>query len=182
MRNSESLLFAAALCIVVLGLPATGSTQQLIVGHRWALGVTGDAIDGGLTPTVEYWPGEDFGVSASYSYFYNTTQVGLRATYLSNSPYDIYYMWPRPYIGAGVGVLSVNPYRYYSGYSSPVGEIFGGLLQPLSDHWSIRAELGLSSYLGSQPYGYPNPSYSPITATLGLFYHFGHSKIRYVLR
>jgi hypothetical protein len=166
----------------VLGRPATARSQQLIVAHRWALGVTGDAINGGLSPTVEYWPSENCGVSASYSYFNNASQIGLRATYLSNSPYDIYYMWPRPYVGVGVGFLSVNQYWDYGGYSGPVGEIFGGFLQPLSDHWSIRAELGLSSYVGSQSYGYPNPFYSPVTASLGLFYHFGHAKTIYVLK
>ena len=172
MRKSVSLLLVATLCVVMFGLPSAARADEMKVAKRWALGLGGNAADGGLAPTVEYWTSENFGLSASFSYFFWASMVGVRGTYLWDTPIHIFSMPARPYAGAGLGLFTVNPYLRYGTYYGPSLEVFGGLLQPLSDRWSVRAELAASFHHVSVPgeYVYSN-SYSPITLDVGIFYH-----------
>jgi len=175
MRQTVSLLLAVALCVVMFGLPTTASATELKVAKRWALGLGGNTINGGLAPTIEYWTSENFGLSASFSYFFYASAIGLRGTYLFDKQINIFPMPARPYVGAGVGLFTYYPYLGYKTYNGPGAEIFGGLLQPLTDQWSVRAELEASNYFVTLPGGYVvSRGYSPITVGLGIFYHFGH--------
>lgn len=172
MRKSVSLLVTAALCVVMFGLPATANADELKVAKRWALGLSANALNYGLTPTVEYWTSENFGLSASLSWFYYGSLIGVRGTYLFDTPINIFPMPARPYVGAGLGFLNYNAFTGYSGYSSVGGEIFGGLFQPFSEWLSVRAELEASSFGFVNRAGYR--SFSPLSVGFGIFYHFGH--------
>lgn len=172
MRKSVSLLLVTAVCVVMLGLPSAANADELKIANRWALGLSANALNVGLAPTVEYWTSENFGLSASFSLFRYWSMVGLRGTYLFDTPIHIFSMPARPYIGAGLGFISYNEYNGHVAYSSVGGEIFGGLLQPLSDQFSVRAELEASSYSFTGHEGYYD--YIPLTIGVGIFYHFGH--------
>ena len=172
MRKSVSLLLVAAVCVVMFGLPVTANATELKVAKRWALGLSANALNVGFAPTVEYWTSENFGLSASFSWFWYGSLIGVRGTYLFDTPIHIFSMPARPYVGAGLGFLSYNAVSELNRYSSVGGEIFGGLLQPLSDQFSVRAELEASSFGFISHEGYH--SYSPLTVGVGIFYHFGH--------
>jgi len=156
----------------MFGLPSAAEADELRVAKRWALGLSANALNVGLAPTLEYWTSENFGLSASFSLFRHWSMVGLRGTYLFDTPIQIFSMPARPYAGAGVGFISYNTYLGHDSYSSGGAELFGGLLQPLSDQFSVRAELEASSYSFTQHEGYYG--YNPLTVGVGIFYHFGH--------
>jgi hypothetical protein len=156
----------------MFGLPSAANADELKVAKRWALGLSANALNFGLAPTVEYWTSENFGLSASFSWFLYGSLIGVRGTYLFDTPVKILSMPARPYVGAGLGFLSYNADLGLSRYSSVGGEIFGGLLQPLSEQLSVRAELDASSFGFTGREGYH--SYSPLTVGVGIFYHLGH--------
>jgi len=137
-----------------------------------ALGLSANALNYGLVPTVEYWTSENFGVSASFSWFYYGSLIGLRGTYLLDNQIHILDMPARPYVGVGLGFLTYNPLVDYDRYSTGGAEIFGGVFQPLTDQISVRAELEASSFGFMNRTGYH--SYSPPSIGVGIFYHFGH--------
>lgn len=173
MKKSVSLLLAAALCVIMFGLPSTAKADEMKVAKRWALGLADNTFNFGLVPTVEYWTSENFGLSASFDYIFWSTRIGLRGTYLWDTPIHIFSMPARPYAGAGLGLFTVTPYLGYDAYYGPSFEVFGGLLQPLSDRWSVRGELAASFYVLNVPGGYVyHSSYVPISLNFGIFYHF----------
>jgi hypothetical protein len=166
-----SLLFVAAACVVLLGLPAAANADEMKVAKRWAVGLNASPFFG-YAPSVEYWTSENFGLSASYSWYWWWSIIGVRGTYLFNNPIHIFSMPARPYVGAGLGFISWGVNGEYAAYNSVGGEVFGGLFQPFSDQLSVRAELevatyGLTSQSGSR-------SFSPLSIGVGIFYHFGH--------
>ncbi len=171
MRKSVSLLVTAALCVVMFGLPVTANADELKVANRWAVGLSANPFSG-YAPTVEYWTSENFGLSASFSWYYWWSTVGLRGTYLFDTPINILPMPARPYAGAGLGFLSYNAYLGLNQYNTVGLEVFGGVLQPLSDQLSVRAELQASSFGFTGRAGYR--SFSPLSVGFGIFYHFGH--------
>ena len=171
MRKSVSLLLVAALCIVMFGLPSAANAQELKVAKRWALGLSANALNVGLAPTVEYWTSENLGLSASFSWYWYASLIGLRGTYLFDTPIKIFSMPARPYAGAGLGFLTYRADLGLDQYSTVGLELFGGLLQPLSEQFSVRAELEASSFgfMGREGYH----GYSPLSVGVGIFYHFG---------
>jgi len=171
VRKSVSVLLVAAVCIVMFGLPSAAKAEDLKVANRWALGLAANTFNYGLAPTVEYWTSENLGLSASFSWYWYASLIGLRGTYLFDTPIHIFSMPARPYAGAGLGFLSYNTLTGYDPYSTVGLELFGGLLQPLSDQFSVRAELEASSYGFMSREGYHG--YSPLSVGFGIFYHFG---------
>lgn len=169
MRKSLSVLLVATLLVVTFGLPSTARAEEMNVAKRWALGLNANPF-AGFAPTVEYWTSENFGLSASFSWYYWWSVVGLRGTYLFDSPIHIFSMPARPYAGAGLGFLSYNAYLGLDRYNTVGLEVFGGLLQPFSEHISVRAELQASSYGFTGREGYH--SFSPLSIGFGIFYHF----------
>ena len=170
MSKSVSLPLVAAVCVVMFGQPSAANADELKVAKRWAVGLSANPFSG-YAPTVEYWTSENFGLSASFSWYYWWSIVGLRGTYLFDTPIKILEMPARPYAGAGLGFISYNTYLGYDRYNSAGLEVFGGLLQPLSKQLSVRAELQTSSYGFTGREGYH--SFSPLSVGLGIFYHFG---------
>ena len=170
MRKPVSLLLVAAVCVIMFGLPATANADELRVANRWAVGLNANPFSG-YAPTVEYWTSENFGLSASFSWYYWWSTVGLRGTYLFDTPINILSMPARPYAGAGLGFISYGVYNQYAAYNSAGLEVFGGLLQPLSDQLSVRAELQAASFGFTGRAGYR--SFSPLSVGFGIFYHFG---------
>jgi len=171
VRKSVSLLLVTAVCIVVFGLPSTANAEDMNIANRWALGLSANALNVGFAPTVEYWTSNNLGLSASFSWYWYATLIGLRGTYLFDTPVKILPMPARPYVGAGLGFLSYNTLVGYDPYSTVGFELFGGLLQPLSQQFSVRAELEASSFGFMRHEGYRN--YSPLSVGVGIFYHFG---------
>ena len=145
MSKSVSLLLVAAACVVMLGLPSVANADELKVAKRWAVGLNASPFYG-YAPSVEYWTSENLGLSASFSWYWWWSIIGVRGTYLFDTPIKIFTMPARPYVGAGIGFISYGVYRDYAAYNSVGGEIFGGLFQPLSAQLSVRAELEASSY------------------------------------
>jgi hypothetical protein len=165
-----SLLLVAAVCVVMFGLPPAANADELKVAKRWAVGLNANPFSG-YAPTVEYWTNENFGLSASLSWFYHWSIVGLRGTYLFDTPIHIFSMPARPYAGGGLGFINWSAYGGYASYSSVGVEVFGGLLQPLSDQFSVRAELHAASYSFTAHDW--SPGFSPLSVGFGIFYHFG---------
>jgi len=164
MRKSVSVLLAAAVCVIMFGLPATANAEDMNFAKRWALGLSASPFSG-YAPTVEYWTSDNFGLSASFTWYYWWTTIGLRGTYLFDNRINIFSMPARPYAGAGVGFTS-----WQGGYTAPGLEVFGGLLQPFSQQFSVRAELNAASY-GIFHSGDHN--WFPLGVGFGVFYHFG---------
>jgi hypothetical protein len=98
--------------------------------------------------------------------------VGVRGTYLFDNQIHIFSMPARPYVGAGLGFISYGIYGEIAAYSGVGGEVFGGLFQPLSDQFSVRAELEASSYDFTRHAG--ARFISPLSIGVGIFYHLGH--------
>ena len=171
MRQSVALLFLVAVFVVALGVPSVARADELNVANRWAVGLHANPFSG-YAPTVEYWTSENFGLSASFSWFHWWSTIGLRGTYLFDTPINILPMPARPYAGAGLGFTSWYAYEGLAQYSSGGLEVFGGLLQPLSDQLSVRAELHASSFGFTVREGYRG--YWPLSVGFGIFYHFGH--------
>jgi hypothetical protein len=171
MRQSVSLLLMVAVCVSVFGVPSAAKADELKVANRWAVGLNANPFSG-YAPTVEYWTSENFGLSASFSWYYWWSTIGLRGTYLFDNQIEILPMPARPYAGAGLGFISYGVYNQYAAYNSVGLEVFGGLLQPLSDRLSVRAELQASSYGFTGRDGYR--SFSPLSVGFGIFYHLGH--------
>lgn len=171
MRKSVLLMLAAAVCVVMFGLPSAAKADELEVAKRWAVGLHANPFSG-YAPTVEYWTSENFGLSASFSWYYWWSIVGARGTYLFDSQIHILAMPARPYAGAGLGFISWGVYEGSPAYNSVGVEVFGGLLQPFSDQLSVRAELHAASYGFTGREGYR--SFSPLSVGFGIFYHFGH--------
>jgi hypothetical protein len=155
----------------MFGLPGNASATELNVAKRWAVGLSATPLLG-YGPTVEYWTSENLGLSASVGWDYYWWLLGLRGTYLFNTPVHILEMPARPYVGAELGFTSQNVHLGSGRYNNTGLEVFGGLLQPLSDRLSVRAELEASSYSWYSRSGYHSPS--SISIGLGIFYHFGH--------
>jgi hypothetical protein len=169
VKKTVSTLLVVAVCAAILGLPATAKADEMKVANRWALGLNANPF-AGFAPTVEYWTSENLGLSASFSWYYWWSTIGLRGTYLFDTPIQILSMPARPYAGAGLGFLTYNAYLEYSRYSNVGLEVFGGLFQPLSAQLSLRAELQASSYGLTGRAGYH--SFSPLSVGVGIFYHF----------
>jgi hypothetical protein len=168
MRNTLLVLCALGLLVAV---PSFAFSDELNVAHRWAVGLQSNAIDFGLNPTVEYWTSENFGVSASITGLIGWVGLGVRGTYLWNTPVHIFPIPARPYAGAGVGFLD---FPFVTGHAAFYGEnieAFGGLLQPINDRWSVRAELNAGWQFVSWPGDYHRGFYSPVSLGLGIFYH-----------
>jgi len=172
VKKTVSTLLAITLCVAIFGLPAAAKADEMKVAERWALGLHANPF-AGYAPTVEYWASENMGLSASFSWYYWWSIVGLRGTYLFDTPVHILSMPARPYAGAGAGFISYNAYLGHAQYNSAGLEVFGGLLQPLSDQISVRAELEASSYGLTGRTGYRG--FTPLSVGFGIFYHFGHS-------
>ena len=171
MRKSVSLLLVAAACVVMFGLPSAANADEMKVAKRWAVGLNASPFFG-YAPTVEYWTSENFGLSASYSWYWYWSVIGVRGTYLFDTPINILSMPARPYVGAGLGFISWGVNGEFAAYNSVGGEVFGGLFQPLSDQLSVRAELEASSFGFTGRTGYH--SFSPLSVGVGIFYHLGH--------
>jgi hypothetical protein len=171
MRKSVSLMLAAALCVVVLGLPATGQAEDFVYAKRIALGLQGGSV--GFGPTIEYWPSDNLDLSVKLGTIFYYTSIGLRGTYLFNNRINIFSMPARPYAGAGVGYQMWNVAGWESFGGTGI-EVFGGLMQPLSKNWNLRGELQASYYMLSWPGGYTGSHALPIGVDFGIFYHLGH--------
>jgi hypothetical protein len=171
MRKSVSLVFAAALCVVVLGLSTTTQAEDFNYAKRIALGLQGGSV--GFGPTVEYWASDNLDLSAKLSWFFYYSAIGLRGTYLLNNPIHIFGDFSaRPYVGAGVGYQSWSALGY-TAWGGPGAEVFGGLMQPLTKNITVRAELQASYYILTWPGGYLGSRGFPLGINLGGFYHFG---------
>lgn len=174
MRKSVSMMLAAALCVVILGLPAMAEAEDFVYAKRVALGLQGGSV--GFGPTIEYWPSDNLDLSAKISsWFLLYTAIGIRGTYLFNNRinFPIFSMPARPYAGAGVGYQSWS-YSGFDAWGGPGFEVFGGLMQPLSENWNLRGELQASYYVFSWPGGYTGSRSFPLAVDFGIFYHFGH--------
>jgi hypothetical protein len=170
MRKSVSLMLAAALCVAMLGLSATAKAEDFTYAKRVALGAQGGSV--GFGPTIEYWASDNLDLSAKLSWFFYYSAIGLRGTYLFNNRINI-LSWPaRPYVGAGVGYQSWSAYGY-TAWGGPGMEVFGGLVQPFSKNWTVRAELQASYYILTWPGGYTGTRSFPLGINFGIFYHFG---------
>jgi len=156
---------------MLFGLPSAVHAEEMKVAKRWTVGLSATPFLG-YGPTVEYWTSENFGLSASVGWTYYWWLLGLRGTYLFNTPVHILEMPARPYVGAELGFTSYGAQRGLGQYNNTGLEVFGGLLQPLSEWLSVRAELEMCSYSWYSRSGYHSPS--PISVGLGIFYHFGH--------
>ena len=170
MRKSVSLMFAAALCVAVLGLSATAKAEDFTYAKRVALGAQGGSI--GFGPTIEYWASDNLDLSAKLSWWFLYSAVGLRGTYLLNNRINI-LSWPaRPYVGAGVGYQAWSS-GVWGNWGGPGLEVFGGLMQPLTKNWTLRGELQAAYYIISWPGGYTDSHGFPLGINFGIFYHFG---------
>jgi hypothetical protein len=163
--KSVSVLLVAAVCVVLFGLPAAANAEDMNIAKRWAVGLSASPFSG-YAPTVEYWTSDNFGLSANFSWYYWWSTITVRGTYLFDDRINIFSMPARPYAGAGVGFTS-----WYGGHSAPGLEVFGGLLQPFSQQFSVRAELNAASY--GLFYKDPGHGWFPIGVGFGVFYHFG---------
>jgi hypothetical protein len=164
-------MIVSVACLAILGLPTTSMADEFVYGKRVALGLQGGSI--GFGPTIEYWPSDNLDLSAKVGTIFYYTSLGLRGTYLLDNRVNI-ISWPaRPYVGAGVGYQSwsVAGWGTWGGVG---GEVFGGLMQPLSENWNLRGELQLSWYTFHYPFGYTGTTALPIGIDFGIFYHFGH--------
>jgi hypothetical protein len=165
-----SLLLAAAVCVVMLGLPSMAKADDFVYAKRVALGLQGGSFVFG--PTIEYWPSDNLDLSVKIGAWFYYTNLGLRGTYLFNNRVNI-IDWPaRPYAGVGVGYETWNV-SGWTAFSGAGFEVFGGLMQPLSKNWTVRGELQASYYAISYPFGYTGTTASPIGVDFGIFYHFG---------
>jgi hypothetical protein len=170
MRKSVSVLFAAALCVVLFGLPQVAQAEEFVYANRVALGLQGGSFLFG--PTIEYWPSDNLDLSARIGAWFYYTNFGVRGTYLLDNRINI-LDWPaRPYVGAGLGyeTWSVTGWTAFSGVGV---EVFAGLMQPLSKNWTVRGELQASYRALSYPYGYTGTTATPIGVDFGIFYHLG---------
>jgi hypothetical protein len=165
MRNS--LLMLCALGLLVAVPTAVSAGEGLNVAHRWALGLQANAVNAGLNPTVEYWTSENFGISANVRAYFYWVGIGVRGTYLWDTPIHIFPIPARPYAGAGLGFDN-----YWLGVTGESFEVFGGLLQPLNDRWSVRAELNAGWSIVRWGDHVRPGWYSPVSIGLGIFYHF----------
>jgi hypothetical protein len=162
----KTLLVVCALALLA-AVPSLAFSDELKVAHRWAVGLQTSAFSGWLEPTVEYWPSENFGLAASLGVLFFDEGLAIRGTYLWNTPIHIFSMPARPYAGAGLGF---DDYTVYSGVYGERIEAFGGLLQPITDRWSFRAELELGLRFVSWGEN-ASRGYTPVSLGLGIFYH-----------
>jgi hypothetical protein len=171
--KKQTLLFAVAVVALAALLPATSRAEDFVYAKRLALGLQGGSI--GFGPTIEYWPSDNLALSAKVGTIFYYTSLGLRGTYLFNNRINI-ISWPaRPYAGAGLGYQMWNVVGY-TGFGGVGAEIFGGLVQPLSQNWTLRGELQASYYAITYPGGYVGATAFPLGIDLGIFYHFGGPK------
>lgn len=170
MRKSVSLLLVAALCVVMFGLPSLAKAEDFTYAKRVALGLQGGSV--GFGPTIEYWPSDNLDLSAKLSWIGYYSAIGFRGTYLFNNRYHIIDRPARPYVGAGLGYQSWSSGIWTWG--GPGLEVFGGLMQPLSENWTVRGELQLSYYILTWPGGYTGTHGLPLGIDFGIFYHLGH--------
>lgn len=137
MKRKKMLVLALAVMVLLasLSMASDGYAEDFNLGGRFGVGIQLNALNFGIGPSVEYWPTNNIGISASFGSLSDYTSYGIRGSYLFDNKFDLFGTPTRPYLGAGFSSVTGPKYSFETVTSESKGsgiEIYGGILQQAS--------------------------------------------------
>jgi len=130
-------------------MASNGYAEDFNLGGRFGVGIQLNALNFGIGPSVEYWPTNNIGISASFGSLSDYTSYGIRGSYLFDNKFDLFGTPTRPYLGAGFSSVTGPKYSFETVTSETKGsgiEMYGGILQQASENIYLRTEFIYSTF------------------------------------
>ncbi len=181
MKRKKMLVLALAVmvCLAGLGMASDGYAEDFNLGGRFGVGIQLNALNFGIGPSVEYWPTNNIGISASFGSLSDYTSYGIRGNYLFDNKFDLLGTSTRPYLGAGFSSVTGPKHDYGTITETTKGsgiEMYGGILQQAYGYENIylRTEFIYSTFDVTTTYDSSEykAGYGGFSLGFGIVYYF----------